>query len=55
MAPEHLNPNGWLMLEHGYNQASEVAHLLEDAGFGEVSHAYDIAGIARVSIGMRTS
>src|SRR5450830_558171 len=53
MAPEHLNPNGWLMFEHGYNQAPEVAHLLEVAGFCEVSHAYDIAGIARVSIGMR--
>ncbi|BCM26087.1 peptide chain release factor N(5)-glutamine methyltransferase [Methyloradius palustris] len=54
-ASEHLNPNGWLMLEHGYNQASEVAHLLHQAGFCDVSHAYDIAGIARVSIGMSTS
>src|SRR5450830_782559 len=52
-APEHLKPNGWLILEHGYNQASEVAHLLKQAGLCEVNHIYDIAGIARVSIGMR--
>jgi len=52
-APEHLNAHGWLMLEHGYNQASQVAHLLKQAGFCEVIHAHDIAGITRVSIGMR--
>jgi len=51
-APEHLNPEGWLMLEHGYNQAAQVATLLKQAGFCEISHAHDIAGIARVSTGM---
>jgi len=53
MAPEHLNTKGWLMLEHGYNQAHQVATLLKQAGFCEISHACDIAGIPRVSIGMR--
>lgn len=53
-APEHLNPNGWLMLEHGYDQAHQVSALLKQAEFCKVSHAYDIARIARISIGMRT-
>ena len=50
-APPHLYPHGWLLLEHGYNQASQVAALLKQAGFSEVSHAKDISGIDRVTIG----
>ena len=47
----HLNSNGWLLLEHGYNQAETVAKLLMCAGFAEVSHALDLAGIQRVTLG----
>ena len=50
-APQYLNPLGWLMLEHGYNQADKVAVLLKQAGFSEVSHAKDLAGINRVTLG----
>ena len=50
-APLHLNPHGWLMLEHGYNQAESVASLLKQAGFSDISHAKDLAGINRVTIG----
>ena len=50
-APQHLNPNGWLLLEHGYNQAETVAMLLMYAGFAEISHALDLAGIQRVTLG----
>jgi release factor glutamine methyltransferase len=50
-APQHLNPHGWLMLEHGYNQAGRVADLMKLAGFSEISHAQDLAGIARVTFG----
>ncbi len=50
-APQHLNPRGWLMLEHGYNQASKVAALLEQAGFSDISNAKDLSGIDRVTIG----
>ena len=50
-APPHLNPHGWLMLEHGYNQASKVAALLKQAGFSDISHAKDLSGIERVTIG----
>ena len=50
-APQHLNPHGYLMLEHGYNQADKVAALLKQAGFSEISHAKDLAGINRVTLG----
>jgi release factor glutamine methyltransferase len=50
-AAHHLNPQGWLMLEHGYNQAEAVAALLKLAGFAEISHAKDLAGINRVTLG----
>ena len=50
-APQHLNPHGYLMLEHGYNQADKVAALLKQAGFSEINHAKDLAGINRVTLG----
>lgn len=50
-AREHLNAGGWLMFEHGYDQAARVRELLRQAGFGEVSSHRDLAGIERVTIG----
>ena len=50
-APQYLNPCGWLMLEHGYNQANSVADFLIQSGFNEISHVLDLAGIERVTIG----
>lgn len=50
-APQHLNPNGWLLFEHGYNQAQAVAALMTQAGFQQVGHALDLAGIQRVTFG----
>lgn len=50
-APQHLNPHGWLLLEHGYNQAERVADLLSQAGFSAISHVQDLAGINRVTLG----
>jgi len=50
-APMHLQPNGWLMLEHGYNQAALVAQLMRQAGFVDVTHAQDLSGIQRVTLG----
>lgn len=51
-ASQHLVPNGWLLLEHGYDQAEAVAKLLAEAGFTEIAHAQDLAGIQRVTFGM---
>jgi len=50
-AKEHLNDGGWLMFEHGYDQAARVRELLEICGFVEVFSARDLAGIDRVSGG----
>ena len=50
-APNYLNPHGWLMLEHGYDQAERVADLLKLRGFSQVSHAQDLAGTLRVTLG----
>jgi release factor glutamine methyltransferase len=52
-APAHLRPGGWLLLEHGYDQAEAVRGLLAGAGFGQVASRDDLAGIARCSGGRR--
>jgi release factor glutamine methyltransferase len=54
-ATHYLNPNGWLMFEHGYNQADEVAKLLTEAEFIAVQHVQDLAGIVRVTLGQLPS
>ena len=50
-APDYLEPGGWLLLEHGYDQAAQVRELLQQAGFDDVFSACDLAGIERVSGG----
>jgi release factor glutamine methyltransferase len=50
-SPRHLAPGGWLLLEHGYDQAAAVRALLVDAGFADVQSWRDLAGIERVSGG----
>jgi release factor glutamine methyltransferase len=52
-APAHLTNGGWLMLEHGHDQAAAVRSLLAAAGFAEVQSRNDLAGIARCSGGIR--
>ncbi len=46
-AGAHLRPGGWLLLEHGWDQADAVAALLATAGFTQVDHRTDIAGHRR--------
>lgn len=50
-ASAHLHTGGWLLMEHGYDQAVEVRRLLAQAGFDEVASWRDSAGIERVSGG----
>jgi release factor glutamine methyltransferase len=52
-APAHLNPDGWLLLEHGYDQATAVRMQLTRAGWRDVQSWKDLAGIERVSGGRR--
>ena len=49
--PRHLKPGGWLLLEHGFDQAAAVRALLEAAGFQEVQTRRDLAGHERCSGG----
>lgn len=49
-AKENLKPQGWLMLEHGYEQAEKVAELMKNAGFGSVISVADLSGILRVTL-----
>lgn len=50
-APAHLHAQGWLLLEHGYDQAQAVCDLLRQRGFTEVQSRSDLAGILRCSGG----
>ena len=52
-APAHLQPGGWLLMEHGYDQADAARQLLQSQGFSEVRSWRDLAGIERVSGGKR--
>ncbi len=47
----HLKPLGWLMLEHGYNQAAAVADLLAQQGFVDIATIQDFGSNDRVTIG----
>lgn len=50
-APAHLEAGGWLLLEHGYDQAGAVCGLLLAAGFVEVHSRRDLGGHERISLG----
>jgi release factor glutamine methyltransferase len=50
-ATQHLKPNGWLLLEHGYDQAHAVQTLLGNQGFVNVQSRPDLAGILRCTGG----
>jgi release factor glutamine methyltransferase len=50
-APDYLEAGGWLMLEHGYDQAEAVRDLLQTRGFDEVHSRTDLGGHQRISLG----
>ena len=50
-APAHLKPGGWLLFEHGYDQAQAVAALLCAAGWQAVESLHDLQGHTRVTLG----
>jgi release factor glutamine methyltransferase len=52
-APACLRPGGWLLLEHGHDQAPAVRALLAAAGLQDVASRPDLAGIQRCSGGRR--
>lgn len=52
-APAHLKSGGWILIEHGYDQAAACRALLEGAGFTDLVSHPDLAGIPRVAGGRR--
>ena len=48
---DHLNPEGWLMFEIGYDQGKAVSEMMKSAGYAEVKVIKDLAGLDRVVIG----
>jgi release factor glutamine methyltransferase len=49
-AAAHLNAHGWLLLEHGSDQAKAVVSLLEQQGMGDIRTMPDFAGRSRVTL-----
>jgi release factor glutamine methyltransferase len=52
-APTHLTAGGWLLLEHGYDQAEAVQALLAAQGFEAIETRPDLSGHPRISLGRR--
>jgi release factor glutamine methyltransferase len=50
-AAAYLSPGGWLLIEHGYDQADVVLAMLRDAQFSDVQSRRDLAGILRTALG----
>ncbi len=50
-APQFLRAGGWLLLEHGFDQAEAVRELLSAQGFMAVESRRDLGGHQRISLG----
>lgn len=50
-AAAHLHTQGWLIMEHGSDQAQAVAQMLERHGFTHVCSHLDLSGRPRVTLG----
>ncbi|WP_145601546.1 peptide chain release factor N(5)-glutamine methyltransferase [Yersinia frederiksenii] len=50
-SPAYLEAGGWLMLEHGWQQAESVQKLLKNAGFSAVMTYKDYGNNDRVTLG----
>jgi release factor glutamine methyltransferase len=50
-APAHLVPDGWLLLEHGWDQADAVTGMLRRSGFQAIETRLDLGGRARCTGG----
>jgi release factor glutamine methyltransferase len=50
-ARAHLNPGGWLLFEHGFDQADICQALLREADFCQAQSWEDLSGIKRITGG----
>lgn len=53
-APAHLNPQGWLLVEHGFDQAAACQDIFRQAGFARIETHKDLGGQPRVTLGQLT-
>lgn len=53
-AEAYLEQGAWLLLEHGYDQATQVRDIFRQNGYVEIFSAKDIAGLDRVSGGVKS-
>jgi len=49
-ARDHLVPQGWLLLEHGFDQGDELRKLLTGLGYSQITLHRDLAGLPRVTM-----
>ncbi len=49
-AKRHLHGGGWLLLEHGHDQAEAVAESMRAGGLEDIAHVQDLARIPRVAL-----
>lgn len=54
-SPQHLKPKGWLLIEHGFEQAPNVSKILQSAGFENIQTRFDLAGMPRCTGGQLKS
>ena len=54
-ASKHLNENGWLIVEHGYNQAQQVNDCFIKNGFVTIEQQQDLSGHTRMTAGKITT
>lgn len=47
----YINPDGWLFIEHGYNQGGAVRELFKQHGYAAVKTLPDYAGLERITLG----
>ncbi|MFE3968292.1 peptide chain release factor N(5)-glutamine methyltransferase [Stenotrophomonas sp. YIM B13575] len=50
---DHLQPGGWLLIEHGWDQGDAIRALFEQAGYSDVQTVQDLEQRDRVTLGRR--
>jgi release factor glutamine methyltransferase len=50
-SPNFLYEKGWLLLEHGYDQATSVRQFMTNRGFASIKSVVDLGNIERVTLG----
>jgi release factor glutamine methyltransferase len=50
-ARDHLSVDGWLIVEHGCDQGTQVRQLFQAAGYRDIDDRTDAAGLSRVTLG----